>query len=575
MRPTLRSSLLAVLCASALAACQSSEPQPAPTTATARAAPAPVAPKSYAEQHLGDYVSVTLKSDLSGLSDSHRKMLSPLIRAAQVMDAIYWQQSYGDRAALMATLADEPTRRLAELNYGPWDRLNDDVPFVEGVRDRPPGSQFYPADMTKEEFERAELAEKASLYTLLRRDAAGKLITVPYHEVYRVELEQAAALLREAAALSEDKGFTKYLKLRVDALLDDDYQPSDFAWMDMKTNPIDIVIGPIETYDDGLFGYKASYESVVLVKDQAWSERLARFAKYLPELQRGLPVDDKYKTESPGSDADLNAYFALYYGGNANVGAKTIAINLPNDEEVQLKKGSRRLQLENVMQAKFERIMQPIAKELIAEDQIQHVSFDAFFQNVMFHEVAHGLGIKNTIDGKGTVREALKDHASSFEEGKADILGLYMVRQLAAKGQLEQSKLMDNYVTFLAGIIRSVRFGAGDAHGKANMVCFNFFAEQGAFTRDETSGRYRVDLAKTEQAMAALSAKLLAIQGDGDYESAGALTESMGVIRADLQKDLQRLAAANIPIDVTFEQGLEVLGLTKRDGLAKGDGGNY
>jgi hypothetical protein len=285
-------------------------------------------------------------------------------------------------------------------------------------------------------------------------------------------------------------------------------------------------------------------------------------------LQRGLPVADKYKAEKPGSDADLNAYFAIYYGGDANVGAKTIAINLPNDEEVQLKKGTRRLQLENVMQAKFDKIMLPIAKELIADDQQKNLTFDAFFQNTMFHEVAHGLGIKNVLDKSGldsnvTVRKALKDQASSFEEGKADILGLYMVSKLAEKGELDKSKLMDNYVTFLAGILRSVRFGASDAHAKANMVRFNFFKQQGAFSRDETSGRYRVDFDKMTAAMNALSAKLLTIQGDGDYAAAKQLTEQMGAVDAQLAGDLKRLDQAHIPVDIRFEQGLDVLGLKK------------
>jgi hypothetical protein len=463
----------------------------------------------------------------------------------------------------MQRIPDDVTRRFAEINYGPWDRLDNDQPFVAGVGPRPPGAQFYPADMTKDEFEKADLKDKAGLYNVLRRDAQGKLVTVPYHEAYKADLERAAGLLRQAAALSDDKEFAGYLKQRADALLSDDYRPSDFAWMSMKNNPVDIVIGPIETYEDQLYGYKASYESYVLVKDQAWSARLARFAKYLPELQRELPVDDKYKAEKPGSDADLNAYFAVYYAGDANVGAKTIAINLPNDEEVQLKKGTRRLQLENVMQAKFDKIMLPIAKELIADDQQSHLTFDAFFENTMFHEVAHGLGIKETLTGKGLVRGALKDQASSFEEGKADILGLYMVTKLAEKGELDKSKLMDNYVTFLAGILRSVRFGASDAHAKANMVRFNFFKQQGAFSRDDATGRYRVDFDKMTAAMNALSAKLLTIQGDGDYAAAKQLTSTMGAVDAQLAGDLKRLDQAKIPVDITFEQGLDVLGLPK------------
>ncbi len=415
--------------------------------------------------------------------------------------------------------------------------------------------------MTKEEFESAPIDDKTSLYTLLRRDADGKLGSVPYHAAYSEDLKHSNELLRKAAGLAKDEGFRKYLELRADALLSDDYQPSDFAWMDMKNNPIDLVIGPIETYEDQLFGYKASYESYVLIKDQAWSERLARFAKYLPELQRSLPVADKYKAETPGSDADLNAYFAVYYAGDANVGAKTIAINLPNDEQVQLKKGTRRLQLENVMQAKFERIMLPIAHELIATDQQANLTFDAFFQNTMFHEVAHGLGIKNTLDGKGTVRKALKDQASSFEEGKADVLGVYMVRELGLRGELDKSKLMDNYVTFVAGILRSVRFGAADAHAKANMVRFNFFLENGAVTRDAKDGRYHVDFDRMTQAIHDLSAKILTIQGDGDYAAASELTERLGRVEPQLADDLKRLGAANIPVDIIFEQGADVLGL--------------
>jgi hypothetical protein len=385
---------------------------------------------------------------------------------------------------------------------------------------------------------------------------------VPYHVEYKAELERAAMLLREAAELSGDESFANYLRMRADALLSDDFRPSDMAWMDMKTNPVDIVIGPIETYEDQLFGYKAAYEGLVLVKDAEWSQKLARYAAFLPELQRGLPVDAKYKAEKPGAKADLNAYEAVYYAGDANVGAKTIAINLPNDEEVQLAKGTRRLQLENVMKAKFDAILLPIAKQLIAKDQLANVTFDAFFADTMFHEVAHGLGIKKTLDGKGTVDEALKEYSSSFEEGKADILGLYMIDALSNKGEMEKDKLMDSYVTFLAGILRSVRFGAADAHGKANMLRFNYFADAGAFSRD-ADGRYRVHFDKMRAAMNSLSAKLLTVQGDGDYAEAKRMTESLGVIKPELASDLAKLKDAKIPVDVRFEQGLNVLGLSQ------------
>jgi len=348
-------------------------------------------------------------------------------------------------------------------------------------------------------------------------------------------------------------------RLRAEALETDEYQASDFAWMDMKNNPIDVVIGPIETYEDALFGYKAGHEGYVLIKDMEWSARLARFAAFLPELQRGLPVDPKYKVETPGTDADLNAYDVVYYAGEANTGGKTIAINLPNDEQVQLEKGTRRLQLENAMQAKFDRIMVPIADALIVDEQHGHVGFDAFFQNTMFHEVAHGLGIKNTINGKGTVRRALRDHASALEEEKADVVGLYMVKQLYDRGELTGGSIEDNYTTFLAGLFRSVRFGAADAHGKANMVTFNFFRDQGAFARDDATGRYRVDYAAMGKAVDALAAVILQLQGEGDYEGVSQLMADKGVVPADLQAELVKLDRLGIPRDIVFEQGESVL----------------
>jgi hypothetical protein len=333
------------------------------------------------------------------------------------------------------------------------------------------------------------------------------------------------------------------------------------AWMDMKNNPIELVIGPIETYEDQLFGYRAAYESYVLLKDMAWSERLARFARYLPELQKGLPVPDPYKQEMPGSDADLNAYDVIYYAGHSNAGSKTIAINLPNDEEVQLAKGTRRLQLKNAMLAKYNQILVPISEVLIAEDQRKHVTFESFFGNTMFHEVAHGLGIKNTLSGQGTVRHALREHASAIEEGKADILGLYMVQSLREKGEITEGELMDDYVTFLAGIFRSIRFGASSAHGRANMIRFNFFEQAGAFSRDEATGTYRVNLEEFETAIEALSEQLLTLQGDGDYEAVDAFIAEMGSVGPRLQAGLDRLAGAAIPVDIVFEQGPDVLGL--------------
>jgi len=330
--------------------------------------------------------------------------------------------------------------------------------------------------------------------------------------------------------------------------------------MEMKDNPIDIVMGPIESYEDQLYGYRTGFESYVLIKDLAWSKKLEKYAAYLPELQKGLPVNKKYKAEQAGSDADLNAYDVIYYAGHSNAGGKTIAINLPNDEQVQLEKGTRRLQLKNAMRAKFDAIMAPIAATLIVPEQRENVTFNAFFANTMFHEVAHGLGIKNTVNGNGLVREALKEHHSALEEGKADILGLYMVRQLLDKGVITEGVLQDYFTTFMAGIFRSVRFGASSAHGKANMVRFNYFKEQGAFSRNE-EGLYQVDMEKMTKAVDDLSELILTLQGNGDYQGVADLVKEKGNIGEMLAADLQRLEDANIPVDIVFEQGKSVLGL--------------
>jgi hypothetical protein len=538
-------------------------PPPAPT---ATAAPAGSAQTDIG-QRLAKYTTVRLTADLSGLTANERRMIPLLIDAAREMDAVFWMQTYGDRNALLSSLHDPQVRRYAEINYGPWDRLANDEPFIPGTPAKPAGAQYYPANMTKAEFD-AEVAgggpradSLKSLYTVVRRDPSGRLYAVPFHVAYRAPLERAAAKLREAAALAEDPGLRHYLELRAQALLTDDFQASDLAWMDMKNNTLDIVIGPIETYEDALYGYKAGNESYVLIKDRDWSRRLAHYVQLLPGLQRGLPVEEQFKRETPGSNSDLNAYDAVFYAGEANSGAKTIAINLPNDEQVQLQKGTRRLQLKNAMRAKFDAIMLPIGRELIVPEQVGNLTFDAFFENTMFHEVAHGLGIKNTIDGRGTVREALKERYGGLEEEKADVLGLYMVTQLNRQGELPGEDVRNNYVTFLAGLFRSVRFGASDAHGRANMATFNFFAEQGAFSRDPATGKYRVNFERMQQAVDMLAGNILRLQGNGDYAGVGTFMTGYGVIRPELQGDLGRLSRLGIPVDVVFEQGADVLGL--------------
>ncbi|NBC15919.1 MAG: Zn-dependent hydrolase [Bacteroidetes bacterium] len=511
---------------------------------------------------LDKYTTFRLEADLSTLSESEREMIPLLVEASQVMDSIFWHQAYGGQDTLLAAVTDPDLRQFIHINYGPWDRLADNQPFVEGVGPKPLGANYYPADMTKAEFEAAAAENEAleSLYTMVRRDDAGALTAIPYHEYFADRMRRASDLLAQAAELAEEPGLKEYLTLRSEALVTSDYLESDMAWMDMKDNTIDVVIGPIETYEDRLFGYKAAAESYILIKDKAWSQRLDRYAALLPGLQEGLPVPPAYKQETPGRDSDLGAYDAIYYAGDCNAGSKTIAINLPNDERVQLEKGTRRLQLKNAMRAKFDEILVPIAGELIAEEQRGDITFDAFFGNTMFHEVAHGLGIKNLVSGEGTVREALRDHASAIEEGKADVLGLYMVTELIDQGEWD-GDLDAHYATFLASIFRSIRFGTASAHGRANLIRFNFFKEQGAFTRDEATGTYRVNPDQMQAAVDALSEKILTLQGDGDYEAVQAFVDQYQRMDPQLQADLDRLEAAGIPVDIVFEQGPSVLSL--------------
>ncbi len=512
------------------------------------------------ERKANEFAEVELSADLSHLSDNQKDLIGLLFQVADIMEDIYWAQVFPDKDAALASMMDANESRFFKINYGPWERLNGNLPYLPGYGPKPKGSGYYPADMSIEEFESLDDPEKSKLYTLITREQNGDLKVIPYHEAYSDQVHQAAELLRQASDLADDQGFKQYLLLRADALLSDDYYPSDMAWMDMKDNDIDFVVGPIENYEDALFNYKAAHESFILIKDKSWSEKLAYVNSVLPEMQKSLPVPAEYKQEVPGSNSDLGAYDVIYYAGDCNAGSKTIAINLPNDERVQGSKGSRKLQLKNAIRYKFEEILLPISNVLIAEEQREHVTFDAFFENVMYHEVAHGLGLNQTIHGKGTVRSALKEQYSALEEGKADILALFLITQMYEEGMLGERDLMDTYVTFMASIFRSIRFGVASSHGKANMIRFYYFQEMGAFSRD-LNGKYSINFEAMQRAMNELSKLILTTQGDGDYELAKRLVAEKGFIREELQSDLERLMVLNIPVDIVFKQGPEIVGL--------------
>lgn len=505
-----------------------------------------------------EYAQVELKSDLvNNLNDKEKELVKIFFQVGEITDDLFWQQTFGDKSQL-DTITDSYAKEFAMIHYGAWDRLDNNKPFLVGYGEKPAVCNYYPHDITAEEFDAFEDANKNSWYTVIRRNEDGSLKSVWYHEAYAEEIGRICALLEKAVTLAEDPGLKNYLEKRIEAFKTDDYLESDLAWMDMKDSKIDFVTGPIESYDDKFQETKASYESFILLKDEARSKDLAKFVAMLPALQKELPCAPEYKTFVPGTSSDLNVYDAVYYAGDCNAGSKTIAINLPNDERVHALKGTRRLQLRNSMKAKFDKILMPIGQLIVTPEQQKYLNFDAFFWNVTFHEVAHGLGVKQTINTNESVDAVMGTEKTSWEEAKADILGLFMVTKLIEMGEITNITAEDAIATYIAGILRSVRFGAASSHGKANMMCFNYMEKAEAFSRD-AKGQYVIDFGKAKEAMNGWAALILQTQGDGNVEFATKYRAENGGITPALQADLDKINGAGIPRDITFIQGADIL----------------
>lgn len=505
-----------------------------------------------------EYARVELKSDLvNNLNDKEKELVRIFFQVGEITDNLFWKQTFGDKSQL-DTITDSYAKEFAMIQYGAWDRLDNNKPFLAGYGEKPAVCNYYPHDITAEEFDAFEDANKNSWYTVIRRNEDGSLKSVWYHEAYAEEIGRICTLLEKAVTLAEDPGLKNYLEKRIEAFKTDDYLESDLAWMDMKDSKIDFVTGPIESYDDKFQETKASYESFILLKDEARSKDLAKFVSMLPALQKELPCAPEYKTFVPGTSSDLNVYDAVYYAGDCNAGSKTIAINLPNDERVHALKGTRRLQLRNSMKAKFDKILMPIGQLIVTPEQQKYLNFDAFFWNVTFHEVAHGLGVKQTINTNESVDAVMGTEKTSWEEAKADILGLFMVTKLIEMGEITNITAEDAITTYIAGILRSVRFGAASSHGKANMMCFNYMEKVGAFSRD-AKGQYVIDFEKAKEAMNGWAALILQTQGDGNIEFATKYRAENGGITPALQADLNKINEAGIPRDITFIQGVDVL----------------
>jgi peptidase M49-like protein len=507
-----------------------------------------------------------LTANASRLSRGDRLALRKIIAAAKLLDPLFLRQVWSGNEDLQKKLAADKSvtgRMLFHyflINDGPWSRLDENQAFIDDVPAKPAQANFYPDDITKEEFNSwlgtlsPEEKEKATGYFYtIRRDANGKLKTVPYSEEYRDVLDPAAKLLREAAALTSNRTLKDFLTKRAAAFASNDYYDSDVAWMDLDA-PIDITIGPYETYEDELFGYKAAFEAYVTLRDEAESAKLTKFSQYLQELENNLPIDSKYRNPQLGAASPIRVVNEVFSSGEGNNGVQTAAFNLPNDERVVKEKGSKRIMLKNVQDAKFNKTLIPISRVVLAPAQLRDLTFDAFFTHILTHELMHGLGPHNiTVDGQPTtVRLQLKDKYSSIEEAKADVTGLWALQYLIDKGVIEKSMQRTLYTTYLASMFRSVRFGITESHGRGVAMQFNYFTDEGAIKFDERTGRFSVDESKIRGAVRKLTTELLTIEAEGSYDKAKAILDKYAVIRPPMKGALDRLKGVPVDIEPVF-----------------------
>ena len=504
-----------------------------------------------------------LTASTAHLSANDRKALAKIIEAAKLMDPLYLRQVWSGNETLKKKLAADktPAGRLRLhyflINDGPWSRIDSKEPFIDGVpHEKPLGANHYPEDMTKEEFNawveklpEAEKQKATGFFWMIRRDANRKLMTVPYSKAYAAFLVPAAKLLREAAALTTNQTLKNFLTKRADAFGTDDYYASDVAWMELDS-PIDVTFGPYETYEDELFSYKAAFEAYVTLRDEAESAKLVKFSGYLQELEDNLPIDPKYRTAKLGPASPIRVVNEVFASGEGNSGVQTAAFNLPNDERVVEEKGSKRVMLKNVQEAKFKKTLVPISQVVLSAADQKALAFESFFTHILTHELMHGLGPHNIIvNGEPTtVRKQLKELSSAIEEAKADISGLWALQYLMDKGVIDKSMERSMYTTYLASAFRSVRFGITGAHGKGMALQFNYLTDEGAIKFEENKGTFSVDHTKIKNAVRKLSAEIMTLQAEGSYDKAKALLDKYAVMRAPMKNALDRLQ--DVPVDI-------------------------
>jgi hypothetical protein len=542
-----------------IAAC-SRDDTPAVPAATPASAPADPAVAELTRK-IARFAPTEISADLSQLPASERTALMHLVRAAQVMDALFLQQVWaGNEATLFDLIRDESPLGKARLHYflinkGPWSRLDHNETFVSGAPAKPPSANFYPAGATKAEVERwlaslsaAEKARATGFFTTIRRGPDGRFVAVPYSQEYQGALVIAAEHLREAARATAEPTLRAFLEARADAFISNDYYASDVRWMELDAS-VEPTIGPYEVYEDEWFNYKAAFEAFITVKDQSESEKLQKFAGALQDIENNLPIDPKYRNPKLGALAPIAVVNTVFSSGDANRGVQTAAFNLPNDERVIREKGSKRVMLKNNQEAKFQKVLVPISKVALAGPDQANVAFDAFFTHILMHELMHGLGPHDIVVAgrQTTVRQELMETYSTIEEAKADVSGLFALQRLVDQGQLDKTLERTMYTTFLASAFRSIRFGINEAHGRGQAIQVNYLLDRGAFVVN-SDGTFAVDATKIREAVTALTRDIMTLQAEGSYTKAKALMDTLGTIRPEVKVVLDRLT--NVPVDI-------------------------
>lgn len=563
----MRRGIMAVAAASlvmALAGCRAQAAEP-PAQAGDRAA-------TDLRQKTARFAVTDLTADLSALPANEREALAHMVRAAQVMDALFLEQVWSGNETTFHVLAkdDSPLGRARLhaflVNKGPWSRLDHNEPFVPGVPEKPASANFYPAGATKEEVEKwiaslspAEKERATGFFTTIRRGPDGKLMAVPYSTEYQGELALAAQHLRAAAAATRQPTLKAFLESRAAAFVSNDYYDSDVKWMELDAT-IEPTIGPYEVYEDEWFNYKAAFEAFITVKDQTESDKLKKFAGSLQEIENNLPIDPKYRNKRLGALAPIAVVNTVYSAGDGNRGVQTAAFNLPNDERVIREKGSKRVMLKNNQQAKFDKVLTPISKVALAAADQGNIAFDAFFTHILMHELMHGLGPHDVVVGgrTTTVRQELKETYSAIEEAKADISGLFALQFLIDKGQLDQGLEKTIYTTFLASAFRSLRFGINEAHGRGQAIQLNYLLDKGGFTVN-ADGTFAVDTTKIRDAVIALTGEIMTLQAEGSYAKAKAMIDTLGVIRPQTKALLDKLTSVPVDIEPRFVTALDLV----------------